>query len=385
MKRHNKLISGLILTCFISTAGFFYSKNVQATKLTNELRTALQHDNYDNAEFIYEKVSKDIFISKLFNFNEKAGSLTQEQYEALKKSYLEDSITYDEFNSKVDVLKKFNSFHEDKNETQAIEKMEGLRSAYRMAEASVLDKDYKGAVESLKKIENIIDAVYKDKVSNLKVKIGDLALKETEVLLNDYIAKGDYAEGIKLIESKRDLMSNDYITVKTKELNTLNSREKAKQSIKKKNPKLIAYLADYVPNLEKENAILAISSRTSFLVWVDIHTQSTNVFIGNKGDWKLIHSFLSSTGKPSDETPAGTYTIKDKGMWFFSEKYQEGAKYWVKFKGNYLFHSLPMNQNKQVVDSTLGEPASHGCVRLGIDDAAWFYNNIPTGTTVYIK
>jgi lipoprotein-anchoring transpeptidase ErfK/SrfK len=385
MKKHNKLLIGLALTCFISTAGFFYSKNVQAAKLTNELRTALQYDNYDDAEFVHKKVSKDIFISKLFNFNEKAGSLIKEQYEALKKSYLEDSITYNEFNSKVDVLKRLNSFYEDKNEIQAIEKIEGLRSTYRMAEVSVLNKDYKSAVENLEKIENVIDAAYKDKVNNLKAEIENLALKETEVLLNDYITKGDYAEGIKFIESKRDLVSNDYITVKTKELNILNSREKAKQSIKNKDPKLIAYLADYVPNLEKENAVLAISSRTSFLVWVDIHTQSTNVFIGNKGNWKLIHSFLSSTGKPGDETPAGTYTIKDKGMWFFSEKYQEGAKYWVKFKGNYLFHSLPMNSNKQVVDSTLGKPSSHGCVRLGIDDAAWFYNNIPTGTTGYIK
>ena len=296
MKRHNKLTSGVILICFIFTAGFFYNKNVQARKLTNEWKTALQYNNHDD-EIV----------------NEKSVNLTKEQYESLKSSYLADSITYDEFNSKVDALKGLDSFNEDKNERQAIEKIESFRSTYRRAQASASDKDYKGALEALKKIENSIDAVYKDKLNNLKTEIDDLVLKE------------------------------------------------------------------------RENAVSAISSKTSFLVWVDIHTQSTNVFTGSKGNWKLMHSFLSSTGQTGKETPKGTYTIKDKGKWFFSEKYQQGAEYWVRFKGNYLFHSLPMNQNKKVVDSTLGEPASHGCVRLSVDDAAWFYNNIPTRTTVYVK
>jgi lipoprotein-anchoring transpeptidase ErfK/SrfK len=295
MKRHNILISGLILTCFISAVGFLYSKNVQAGKLTSEWKTSPQYNNDDEI------------------VKEKGDNLTKEQYETLKSSYLADSITYDEFNSKADALKGLDSFNEYKNERQAVEKIESFRSIYRMAQTAVSNKDYKGALDALKKIENDIDEVYKNKLNKFKTEIDNLVLKE------------------------------------------------------------------------KENAVSSISSKTSFLVWVDIHTQSTNIFTGSKGKWKLLHSFLSSTGEPGNETPKGTYTIKDKGNWFFSQKYQEGAKYWVRFKGNYLFHSLPMNQDKKVVDPTLGEPASHGCVRLSLDDAAWFYNNIPTKTTVYIK
>ena len=32
----------------------------------------------------------------------------------------------------------------------------------------------------------------------------------------------------------------------------------------------------------------------------------------------------------------------------------------------------------------LGTKASHGCVRLSVDDAKWIYTNCPAGTTVKV-
>ena len=32
----------------------------------------------------------------------------------------------------------------------------------------------------------------------------------------------------------------------------------------------------------------------------------------------------------------------------------------------------------------LGQPASHGCVRLAVADAQWFYDQVPDGTLVTI-
>ena len=93
-----------------------------------------------------------------------------------------------------------------------------------------------------------------------------------------------------------------------------------------------------------------------------------------------------STGIENKETPSGVYTVQNRDEWFFSEKYNQGGKYWVQFDGDYLFHSLPYARDQQtVLDETLGTPASHGCVRLSLEDSKWLYDNITKGTKVIIK
>ncbi|MFA6809055.1 MAG: L,D-transpeptidase, partial [Eubacteriales bacterium] len=52
-----------------------------------------------------------------------------------------------------------------------------------------------------------------------------------------------------------------------------------------------------------------------------------------------------------------------------------------------LFHSVPMDKNKNIIEEEekkLGSPASHGCIRLEVDQAKWIYDNIPQGTPVHI-
>ena len=48
---------------------------------------------------------------------------------------------------------------------------------------------------------------------------------------------------------------------------------------------------------------------------------------------------------------------------------------------------MTFNRNKKQVgsESNLGRKASHGCIRLKIDDAKWIYDNCPYGTTVVIQ
>lgn len=103
----------------------------------------------------------------------------------------------------------------------------------------------------------------------------------------------------------------------------------------------------------------------------------------------LIKEWTVSTGK-NNSTPVGDFTIQNRGEWFFSEKYQEGAMWWVSFKdwGIYLFHSVPMDRNKNIIQEEadkLGSPASHGCIRLRVEHAKWIYDNIPEGTPVHIE
>ena len=109
---------------------------------------------------------------------------------------------------------------------------------------------------------------------------------------------------------------------------------------------------------------LSIESLTPYLIHVDIATQKTYIYEGSKNK----------------------YTIKERGNWFFSEKYNQGGRYWVQFFNDYLFHSTPYNKEQtQIVDNTLGTPSSHGCIRLSEEDSKWIYDNIPSGSKVIIK
>ncbi|WP_127836417.1 L,D-transpeptidase [Clostridium prolinivorans] len=129
-----------------------------------------------------------------------------------------------------------------------------------------------------------------------------------------------------------------------------------------------------------------LSSSTKYLIYVDLKSrpQTTYIFQGSKNKWKLTKSFICSGGLSKHPTVTGQYTVKSKGKWFFNEKYKEGAETYTQFYGNYLFHTVPMDKNHKVTNPNLGQPSSHGCIRLGIPDARWIYYNIPKGTKVYI-
>ena len=143
----------------------------------------------------------------------------------------------------------------------------------------------------------------------------------------------------------------------------------------------------WVNNISSSNINqLSISSNTKYLIHVDLANQKTNIYSGKINNWLLVKSFVCSTGVDDEETPTGIYTVKDKGEWFFSEKYNQGGKYWVQFSDNYLFHSLPYDKTKtNIVDPTLGKPSSHGCVRLSEEDSKWLYDNVTRDSKVIIK
>jgi len=131
-------------------------------------------------------------------------------------------------------------------------------------------------------------------------------------------------------------------------------------------------------------------AQAPYSVVVSIADQRTYVYRGGA----LVRAMLCSTGlvDGDDDTPLGDYVIdesgKKRGRWFYSAKYKEGAKYWVGFiGGTYLFHSVPMDKDGRIIPAEaakLGRPASHGCVRLSVDDAYWFYRSIPSGSRLRV-
>lgn len=120
-------------------------------------------------------------------------------------------------------------------------------------------------------------------------------------------------------------------------------------------------------------------------VYARLDSQRHEVLVYRGDD--LVRRMLASGGRPGFETPGGVYRIQNRGYHFFSRKYGEGAYYWVRIFGNYLFHSLPVDAQGRVIEdeaAKLGCPASHGCIRLDFPDARWFYENVPDGSLVII-
>lgn len=100
----------------------------------------------------------------------------------------------------------------------------------------------------------------------------------------------------------------------------------------------------------------------------------------------LVASHRVSTGKWSMPTPTGEYTINSKTERAYSSRYDLYMPYWMAFIGSsYGIHELPeWADGTKEGQSHLGTPVSHGCVRLGVGDAAEVYSWTPVGTPVII-
>ncbi len=126
------------------------------------------------------------------------------------------------------------------------------------------------------------------------------------------------------------------------------------------------------------------NSNTDYYIWVDINNQKVNIFAGCNKSWKLIKSVQCASGKESTPTVKGYFTVQGKGNMFRVDK-NTICKYYTQFYGNYLFHSVLLDNNGNIKAGTLGTRLSHGCVRLSIQDAKYIYDYIPIGTAVWIN
>lgn len=125
-------------------------------------------------------------------------------------------------------------------------------------------------------------------------------------------------------------------------------------------------------------------SATDYLILTDLAAQRVGIFRGSQGGWRLEQSYPCSSGASGSETPRGEFRVTGRGSWFYNRSLQSGAKWYVQFKGDFLFHSLPMNADREITDYRLGQPLSHGCVRLTVKNAKWMYDNMPNNTKVVI-
>ncbi len=106
---------------------------------------------------------------------------------------------------------------------------------------------------------------------------------------------------------------------------------------------------------------------------------------------KCIKEMKCSTGLDATPTPKGTFwnTAPLKEWWYFTE-FDCWAKYAWCIDGGIFFHSVIFSKQDESTLRTntvknLGKKASHGCVRLTVDNAKWIFTNCPAGTPVIVE
>lgn len=123
------------------------------------------------------------------------------------------------------------------------------------------------------------------------------------------------------------------------------------------------------------------ASDTEYLIWVSRYTQKVMVYQGQQGDWELIKTLPCASGENNTPTPEGVYEISSRTTrWNFDYYYVENVSI---FSGGHAFHSVLYNYDGSVYDDRVGQPLSHGCVRMTIPDCNYIYN-LPEHTRVVV-
>ena len=98
------------------------------------------------------------------------------------------------------------------------------------------------------------------------------------------------------------------------------------------------------------------------------------------GNVEPVRYMLCSTGL-NDSTPSGTFKVSPLGgQWYYFAKFNCYVLYASQIVGDVCFHSIPHNgysysSMSSTGYSALGNPASHGCIRLLAEDAKLIHQN----------
>lgn len=369
------MISTLIILSYATLCLKFYNKYLLNFKESFDNKDYIKANsiilNKGNLNIIKKiKIKKDL-NTYFLNYIEELE--TNENNKAISEEYvlyiLKEIERYDVVNSKVREIQ------------ESIDMISTSRSDFEKASKLFNNKDYVSAMMSLNEISPLFPE-YTD-VLDIKRRCY-LAIKEDTLDKADKLANDKYySKAISLIEDNLNLFKDDEeLLDKVKQYEI----EKDKYfSVKGKEEVQAVFKKQEVREKDNINSF-DIASGTNYFILVNTSKQKTYVYKGSKNKWSLTKEFLCSTGINGSETPKGTFIVQNKGDWFYTDKYGQGAKYWVGFKGNYLFHSLPFDKDKKkIVDTTLGKPASHGCIRLKVEESKWIYDNVPIGSKVIVK
>jgi len=168
---------------------------------------------------------------------------------------------------------------------------------------------------------------------------------------------------------------------------TVDSKKMAEDVVKiiKENPsdrEVEVATTETEPEVQKVSPGYTLGRYPGKYIEIDLGKQMLYQIEGNT----LVGSHNVSTGKWSMPTPTGEFAINAKTDRAYSARYDLYMPYWMSFIGSdYGIHELPeWADGTKEGESHLGTPVSHGCVRLGVGDAAAVYNWAEVGTPVVV-
>lgn len=129
-----------------------------------------------------------------------------------------------------------------------------------------------------------------------------------------------------------------------------------------------------------------------YRIRVDVTNQVTTVYgLDDAGEYtNVIKHMICSTGTEKDPTAPGTYVLNGAtSRWCYFPKWGTHAQYWTRIDAYNAFHSVIYKSANSMTLSEgsytgLGNRASHGCIRLLVEDAKWIYDNVGKGTEVIV-
>jgi hypothetical protein len=133
-----------------------------------------------------------------------------------------------------------------------------------------------------------------------------------------------------------------------------------------------------------------IDTSKGYKLYVDTTENYVSVLgWANGGYTREVHHFICSCGKKDTPTIKGKFKLKERRGEWYKISSNGWVQYAYRFVGGYYFHSVLFAKKgdtkvRQNSDVLLGQNASHGCIRLSVEDCKWIYENCDIGTEVEI-
>lgn len=376
-------ISSTILILLIIIVAYFilsFSNNL------NKFKEDLALNNYEAASNCFNNGTKNIILRK--TFLKSSDNVIIEKLSEIENDYYSGDISEEETVEDLNGLLSLNTSNEEiLNFKNTLPLIKDSKDSFDIGISKLDEENYLEALNYFKSVNNLSDckAQALEYEETCLDKIREPILKTVD----EYISNEKYSKGIEYLDSQINSLPDDpKLQEKRDELENLrleHLEDYSQKNIDKATARTAPVMEYYKKLNEDTINQFDITSNTNYLVFVNIAEQKTYVYEGSKNDWTLAKTFTCSTGIEGKETPVGVFTVQNRAPWFFSPKYGQGGKYYVQFMGNYLFHSIPFDSDKTTIsDPTLGVPASHGCIRLAVEDSKWLYDNVQNGSKIII-